>query len=47
MSEIVDIKCLRCEHEFTGPYDRRVPMERACPKCNSNSVRKVVKRIKR
>ncbi len=41
MIEIVDFKCLRCEHEFTGPYDRKVPMERACPKCSSNSVRKV------
>jgi DNA-directed RNA polymerase subunit RPC12/RpoP len=47
MAEIVDFKCLRCEHEFTGPYDRKIPTERACPKCNSNSVRKIKKSIKK
>ncbi len=46
MSEIVDFKCLRCGHEFTGPYDKKIPMERACPKCSSNSVRKIKKPIK-
>ncbi len=47
MAEIVDFKCLRCEHEFTGPYDRKVPMERAFPKCNINSVRNIKKSIKK
>lgn len=47
MPEIVDFKCLRCGHEFTGQYDRKVPIERSCPKCNSNSVRKVKRPIKK
>ncbi len=47
MTEIVYFKCLRCGHEFTGPYDRKMPIERSCPKCNSNSVRKVKRPIKR
>ena len=34
-------KCLRCGHEFKAPYDKKVPVERACPKCNSNSVRPI------
>ena len=31
--------CLRCGHEHEGPYDAKVPIERTCPKCRSNSVR--------
>ena len=42
--EDADYKCLRCGHEFKSPYDRQIPMERACPKCNSNSVRRIKKR---
>ncbi len=37
--EDTPFKCLRCGHEFKAPYDKKVPVERACPKCNSNSVR--------
>ena len=47
MPEIVDFKCLRCGHEFTGPYDKKMPIETTCPKCHSNSVRKVKKPIKK
>lgn len=47
MTEIVDFKCLRCGHEFTGSYDKKMPIERSCPKCNSNSVRKIKKPIKK
>lgn len=39
--EEVPFKCLRCGHEFKAPYDKKVPIERACPKCGSNSVRRV------
>jgi len=39
MEEQKKFKCLRCGHEFTDGYDRKVMKERACPKCNSNSVR--------
>jgi len=35
----VIFKCLRCGHEFRGVYDTDV--ERMCPKCRSNSVRRV------
>ena len=39
MTEQVTFKCLRCGHEFRGVYDTDV--ERMCPKCRSNSVRRV------
>lgn len=39
MGEQVTFKCLRCGHEFRGVYDTDV--ERMCPKCRSNSVRRV------
>jgi predicted nucleic acid-binding Zn-ribbon protein len=39
MAEQVTFKCLRCGHEFRGVYDTEV--ERMCPKCRSNSVRRV------
>lgn len=47
MPENVDFKCLRCGHEFTGPYDKKMPIERSCPQCKSNSVRKIKKTIKK
>ena len=35
-------KCLRCGHDFVEPYDPGAPLiERQCPKCRSNSVRRV------
>jgi len=39
MAESVTFKCLRCGHEFRGVYDPDV--ERTCPQCRSNSVRRV------
>jgi DNA-directed RNA polymerase subunit RPC12/RpoP len=39
MAEETKFKCLRCGHEFKGPYQKGVSKERACPKCGSNSVR--------
>jgi len=39
-----DFKCLRCGHVFQAPYEKGVPIERACPKCGSNSVRVVLKK---
>ena len=39
MPEQVTFKCLRCGNEFRGIYDTDV--ERMCPKCRSNSVRRV------
>jgi len=36
------MKCLRCSHEYQAPYwnkDANVPVERHCPKCQSNSIR--------
>ena len=41
MSEESNFKCLRCGHEFKGPYKKNVPEERSCPNCGSNSVRPV------
>ncbi len=33
--------CLRCGHEYRTGYEKGVVVERACPKCSSNSVRLV------
>jgi len=36
------LKCLRCGHEFKIPVDpKRDVVERVCPQCKSNSVRKI------
>ena len=41
MAQEATFKCLRCGHEFKMPFDPQAPMiERACPKCLSNSVRR-------
>ncbi len=42
--EVTDYKCLHCGHEYKGPFDKKVPIERVCPKCSSNSIRKVKKK---
>ncbi|UCF05609.1 MAG: hypothetical protein JSV33_00815 [bacterium] len=36
-----NFKCLNCEHEYTGMYDPDNITERSCPKCRSNSVRRL------
>ena len=41
MVETGKFKCLRCGNEYEDKYVPRVPMERSCPKCGSNSVRNV------
>lgn len=41
MEEQAKFKCLRCEHEYFDSYDPKVVKERTCPKCMSNSVRRV------
>ena len=42
MAQEADFKCLRCGHQFKLPFDPKGPMvERACPKCLSNSVRRM------
>ena len=44
-------KCLNCGHEYDGTYDANNVTERSCPKCRSNSVRRLppqkVKKINR
>jgi predicted nucleic acid-binding Zn-ribbon protein len=41
MAEEATFKCLRCGHEFKMPFDPKGPLvERTCPKCQSNSVRR-------
>lgn len=34
-------KCLSCGHEYEGVYDPDNVTERTCPKCRSNSVRRL------
>ncbi len=42
MAEQADFKCLRCGLEYTGPFDPdSEPQERSCPKCRSNSIRRL------
>ena len=36
-----NFKCLRCGHQWEGPFDKQVLRERTCSKCGSNSVRKL------
>ncbi|GEM_PF-794566 len=46
---IVDVifKCLRCGHTFEGEHDTsKGPQELTCPKCKSNSVRRMPKEEK-
>lgn len=39
MSERKTFYCLRCQHRFAAEHDPKQVVERACPKCGSNSVR--------
>jgi putative FmdB family regulatory protein len=44
---ILDViyRCLRCGHEYEGEYDSaNGPQELSCPKCKSNSVRRIPKK---
>ena len=40
----VPFKCMRCSHEYEGVDDPNV--ERQCPRCRSNSIRKLRKKKK-
>lgn len=39
MAEQVTFRCMRCGHEWRGISDP--DLERTCPKCRSNSVRRL------
>jgi predicted nucleic acid-binding Zn-ribbon protein len=41
MAESAHFKCLRCGHQYVGDYTPKVVEEKTCPKCGSNSVRRV------
>ena len=41
MAQEAKFTCLRCGAEFLLPYTQGVTEERTCPKCASNSVRRV------
>ena len=48
MPDEAKFKCLRCGHDFMMPFDLKGPMvERACPKCRSNSVRRIKEEAKK
>ena len=45
MSEDIYLKCMRCGYEFRDPSLVGEPIkERTCPKCRSNSVRRMKKK---
>ncbi len=44
MPEQVNFKCMRCGNEWRGVHDADV--ERMCPKCRSNSVRRIKEKDK-
>ena len=39
MSEQKTFYCLRCQQRFQAEHETGTVVERACPKCGSNSVR--------
>jgi predicted Zn-ribbon and HTH transcriptional regulator len=39
---VVQFRCMRCGHEYEGVDDPNI--ERQCPKCRSNSIRKLRKK---
>ncbi|MBN1351827.1 hydrogenase expression protein HypA/HybF [candidate division KSB1 bacterium] len=41
MAEEAKFKCLRCGHEYVDSHTPGVVVERSCPKCRSNSVRRI------
>lgn len=42
MLEQAKFKCLRCNREYRAPFDPQAePQERTCPRCRSNSVRRL------
>ena len=42
MADREHFKCLRCGHEYSAPKPEKAVMEeRTCPRCRSNSVRKI------
>ena len=40
MSEAVTFYCLRCQHRFQAEHEKGAVVERSCPACGSNSVRR-------
>ncbi len=42
--EEITFKCLRCGYEYKELYDKKIPKERTCPKCGSNSQRPLPKK---
>jgi len=45
--EEADFICLRCNEKFKLLYTPGAIKERACPKCGSNSVRRIKKKEKK
>ncbi len=45
--EEIDYKCMHCGNEYRGSFDKLIPIERTCPKCNSNSIRRAKKKPKK
>ena len=41
MPDEARFKCLRCGHEYSESYSSDVVVERSCPQCRSNSVRRI------
>jgi Zn finger protein HypA/HybF involved in hydrogenase expression len=44
MSQQATFVCLRCGAEHQAEFSPKVVQERTCPKCHSNSVRRVKKK---
>jgi len=44
MTDNANFKCLRCGYEYEDKYTVGVPQERSCPKCGSNSIRRLEKK---
>lgn len=41
MAEEANFKCLRCGYEYIDSYTPGIVVEKTCPRCRSNSVRRL------
>ena len=42
---IETFRCMMCGHEYREPVVKGEDKERSCPKCRSNSIRHLKKRV--
>ena len=43
-STMESFRCMMCGHEYQEKVEKSEDVERSCPKCRSNSIRRLKKR---